>query len=192
MVGDSGSGKSTVLQTINSIFGHPKESMLLHHDKYLAKIDRLGVFNSLCVTYDEITNIEPEELSDLCYSVTQGRGRHRLNQNAEAKENNTKWKLLLASSSNANLMGKLAYLKHDASAESLRVFEYNINSCNVMSKEDAQNTFGILSENFGHAGEIFVNYVIQHQDEVRNLINGITREFDKAAEVRLTNVIGAL
>lgn len=182
-VGNSGSGKSTVLQTINSIFGHPKEPMLLHHDKYLAKIDRLGVFNSVCVTYDEITNIEPEELSDLCYSVTQGRGRHRLNQNAEIKENNTKWKMLLVSSSNSNLMGKLSSLKHDASAESLRVFEYTINTSDTMTKQEAAEAFSRLADNFGHAGEIFVNYVIQHKAEVRDLIDKLTLQFDAAANV---------
>ena len=64
MVGGSGSGKSTVLYTINSIFGHPKEPMLVQTDTYLARINRLGVFNSICVTYDEITNIAEDELSD--------------------------------------------------------------------------------------------------------------------------------
>jgi len=183
MVGDSGSGKSTVLMTINSLFGHPVEPMLLHHDKYLAKIDRLGVFQSICVTYDEITNIAPEELSDLCYSVTQGRGRHRLNQNAEMKENNTTWKLLVASSSNSNLIGKLSTLKHDSSAESLRVFEYRVNTSSVMTKKEANDVFSQLEENFGHAGEIFVNYVIQNRAEVRKLIAEMGNLFDIHAEV---------
>jgi ABC-type cobalamin/Fe3+-siderophores transport system ATPase subunit len=183
MVGDSGSGKSTVLQTINSIFGHPKESMLMQHDKPLAKINRLGIFNSICVTYDEITNIEPEELSDLCYSITQGRGRHRLDQTAQEKENNTKWQLLVASTSNANLMNKLSSLKYDASAESLRVFEYNINSMNVMDKAEARETFRALEDNFGHAGEVFVSYVVQHPKEVRNLVDKIMLKFDEVANV---------
>lgn len=183
MVGDSGSGKSTVLHTINSIFGHPTEPILMQHDTFNARINRLGIFNSVCVTYDEITNIDPEELSTLCYSITQGRGKERLTQNAEVKENNTKWQMIVASSSNANLMGKLASLKHDASAESLRVFEYAINSMNVMSKAEARETFRGLEDNYGHAGEIFLKYVIQNQEEVRSLIDAIMIKFDEAADV---------
>lgn len=183
MVGDSGSGKSTVLKTINSLFGHPDESMLTQIDTTNAKMNRIGVFNSICTTYDEITNIDPDELSQFCYAISQGRAKHRLGQDSVEKENNTRWKMILASTSNANLMNKLSSLKQDASAESLRVFEYYINSKNVMSKSEAGDTFNRLQENFGHAGEIFINYVINNQDKVRKLIKTMTDIFDKRADV---------
>jgi energy-coupling factor transporter ATP-binding protein EcfA2 len=183
MVGKSGSGKSTILKTINSIFGHPTEPMLVQTDTYLARMDRLGVFNSICVTYDEITNIDPEELSDLCYSVTQGRGKHRLNQNAEAKENHTKWQMILACSSNEALLGKLSSLKHDASAESLRVFEYRVDPMGVMTRKESSEIFDKLKHNFGHAGEPFINYVVQHPEKVQKLVSYYTSKFDEAADI---------
>jgi len=185
VVGGSGSGKSTVLKTINSIFGHPVEPMLIQSDTNLARMNRLGVFNSICVTYDEITNIREEDLSDWCYSITQGRGKHRLNQNAEAKENTTTWQMILVSSSNEPLMGKLSNLKHNASAESLRVFEYRIDPMDVMTKQEA-SVFDNLKHNFGHAGEIFVNYVVQHPEEVQKLISQYQLRFDEAANIPIT------
>jgi len=186
MVGQTGSGKSTVLYSINSIFGHPEEPMLINADTALAKISKLGIYNSICATYDEITNIEAEELSDFCYAISQGRGRLRLNQNAEIKENNTKWKLILTSTSNKSLFGTLSTLKHDSSAESMRVFEFNIPRMNVMTKGEAEKAYGPLFENYGHAGEPFMNYVIQHQDEVRKLIDDYTLMFDEKANIPIS------
>jgi len=186
MVGQTGSGKSTVLYTINSIFGHPEEPMLIHADTALAKINKLGIYNSICATYDEITNIDADELSDFCYSISQGRGRHRLNQNAEIKENNTKWKMILASTSNKSLFSTLSTLKHDSSAESMRVFEFNIPRMNVMTKDEAKIAYGPLFENYGHAGEPFMNYVIQHQEEVRKLIDSYELMFDEKANIPIS------
>lgn len=183
MVGDSGSGKSTVLQTINSLFGHPDEAMLTQSDTSNSRMNRIGVFNSICTTYDEITNIDPESLSQFCYAVTQGRDKHRLTQGSTEKANNTRWKMLLASTSNANLMSKLSGLKQDSSAESLRVFEFYINSQNVMEKQEAADIFKKLQDNYGHAGEIFVKYVVQNKDKVKELIRTIQISFDKLANV---------
>lgn len=183
LIGNSGSGKSTVLKTINSIFGHPEEGMLMQHDKYLARMNRIGVYNSIPATYDEITKIPKEELSDLCYSISQGRGRHRLDQNAAEKENNTTWKMIMTCSSNASLYDILGTNSSDSSAEAMRVFEYRMDRQNVMQAQEAQLLFSKLNDNFGHAGEIFITYVAQHRAEIKDMIIKLRTDFGTVAEV---------
>ena len=184
MVGDSGSGKSTVLHTINSIFGHPDEPMLTQRDTINSVPYIMGVMNSLCMTYDEITNIDPMELSQMCYSVTQGRDKFRLSADATLKENNSRWKMIMATTSNSNLMHKLSSIKMDSSAESLRVFEYYLHTDgHQLSKQEASETFDGLNDNFGHAGEIFVKYIMENQDKVKELVKAYTKEFDRVANI---------
>jgi energy-coupling factor transporter ATP-binding protein EcfA2 len=183
LIGNSGSGKSTVLKTINSIYGHPEEGMLMQHDKYLARMNRIGVYNSIPVSYDEITKIPKEELSDLCYSISQGRGRHRLGQDANEKENNTSWKLIMVCSSNSSLYDILGTNSSDSSAEAMRVFEYRMDRQNIMQAQEAELVFAKLEDNFGHAGEIFIAYVATHRAEIKELIIKLRTEFGERANV---------
>lgn len=183
LIGNSGSGKSTVLKTINSIYGHPEEGMLMQHDKYLARMNRIGVYNSIPVSYDEITKIPKEELSDLCYSISQGRGRHRLGQDANEKENNTTWKLIMVCSSNASLYDILGTNSSDSSAEAMRVFEYRMDRQNIMQAQEAEMVFAKLEDNFGHAGEVFIKYVTTHRAEIKDLIIKLRTEFGEKANV---------
>lgn len=184
LMGNSGSGKSTVLKTVNSIFAHPTDPMLVLSDKPLAKINRIGILNSICATADELTNIENDEFGELAYEVSQGRGRNRLNSDASEKINETSWNLIMLVSTNASLINKLSVYKSDASAEAMRVFEFTMSRQNVLSKEDAMTEIDDrLAANYGHAGDIFIEYVVQHQDEVRDLIRKVGREFDTLAGI---------
>lgn len=182
MIGESGSGKSTILKTINSIYGDP-ENWLTKQDTYNAKLNRLGVLTNYPVTYDEITNIEPEELSDFLYSVSQGRGKLRLNQDSSEKSNaGSHWQMLMACTGNANLTDKLASHKLNSSAEVLRVFEYYICRRNEYKHSEAREIFEKkLHSNYGHAGNIFIAYLVQHVEEIRNLYDTTLKQVEEAA-----------
>lgn len=185
LMGNSGSGKSTVLKTVNSIFGEPLPGVTLTlSDKYLAKINRIGILNSICATGDEFTNLEPEQAGELAYEITQGRGRNRLNSDASEKTNETSWSLIMLISTNSSFLNKLSMYKSDASAESMRVLEFTMDRQNAISKEDAMTQIDDrLANNYGHAGDIFAQYVVQNQEEVRALIRKVGREFDTLAGI---------
>lgn len=183
LIGESGSGKSTILRTINSIYGHPDEGMLMQQDKYLARIKRVGVYSNLPVTYDEITTIKKDELQELCYSISQGRERMRLTNGADERENNSRWKLIMICSSNASLYDILGANKANASAEAMRVFEYRVDCNDAMTPKEAALTFSKLTDNFGHAGEKYIKYVIQNRDKIKEEIIEMRSKFDEVANV---------
>jgi energy-coupling factor transporter ATP-binding protein EcfA2 len=62
---ESGSGKTTILQSINSVYGRPKELLLSPKDTYTSRMQRLGTMQSFAVTMDEIAAND--------YSLTPGR-----------------------------------------------------------------------------------------------------------------------
>jgi energy-coupling factor transporter ATP-binding protein EcfA2 len=180
MVGESGSGKSTVLRVINSVYGTPDGPMLSEKDSVLSFYHRLGVANNLPVTFDEVTEMEPKNLSSLCYAVSQGRGKNRLKQDGSERENTTSWQTIIASTSNSSLFDKLANHKTDASAESMRVFEYYVNQANILKKSDATAIFDALNNNYGTAGDIYLRYIVANLDTVKRLIKELTERFDKS------------
>ena len=183
-LGDSGSGKSTVLKTINTMFGHPTILMIQPNDTVLARFQKLGVLNNICGTYDEISNIAPEDASNLCLSISQGRERGRLNSDGSSKDVNGTWRMLMATTSNASLYERLGTLKSDAKAEAMRVFEYHIRTeSHKMTKHEAEDIFSKLQDNYGHAGEVFMAHVVANQEEVKRKIIKWQRKFDIAAEV---------
>lgn len=178
MVGESGSGKSTVLRVINSVYGHPDGAMLNEKDSILSFYHRLGVANNLPVTFDEVTEMDPKNLSALCYAISQGRGKNRLKQDGSERENLTSWKTIIASTSNASLFDKLAHHKTDASAEAMRVFEYYVNQTNILSKEKAAGIFDTLADNYGVAGDVYIRHITANLPKIREMVQQIMHSFD--------------
>jgi energy-coupling factor transporter ATP-binding protein EcfA2 len=176
--GNSGSGKSTVLMTINSIFIKP-DSYMTKQDTQNAKFARIGIMNNICSTFDEVSNMEPQDVSDLAYSVTQGRGKDRLTASAALQANTSSWAQLLVCTTNHSLIHKLSNYKSDASAESFRIFEYSLNTQgHVLSKIEADDVFEQLNDHYGLAGEVFIQYMVNHYDEIKTRMRAWQRDFD--------------
>lgn len=181
MVGDSSAGKSTVLRAINSFFARP-DSFLTQSDTLAAFAGMIGLYGSIAITADEITDLPPERVSALAYSISQGRDRHSMTADRTIKDNESTWKLLMVSSSNRSLLTKLAEFKRDSSAEAFRVFEFNLNtSDHKISKQEAEAVFPVLLKNYGHAGKIYISYVVKNLDRVKQMLLDTSAEIDRLA-----------
>ena len=83
----SGTGKSTVLNLVNSVYGHPKDLRLSQKDTTNGRLLWVGILNNLPATMDELTNMSPEEYSELLYGLSNGKGRaHDVGQQRAARE----------------------------------------------------------------------------------------------------------
>lgn len=157
----SGTGKSTILRMVNSIFGHPTSLMKNAADTKLSKVHRMGVMNGMPVTMDEMTNISPEELSDFTYQTTQGRGRDRMQGSSNTERtNNITWKLIAVCSSNTSFKDKLAVIKADPQGEMARMIEIHLQTPVPSDVLETQKLFNALSLNYGLAGDVFLRYVV--------------------------------
>lgn len=178
MVGESGSGKSTVLKLISSVWMKPDEKMLKKSDTVNSAEVILGIMHNLPVMFDEITNIHNDDLSDLCYNITQGRGRNRLHSTAALKSNYATWSLILCSTSNTSLIDKLGQFKSDSSAEAFRIFEIRVDKNAVIDKRAVDAAFRRIENNYGMAGDIYAKYIVDNKDLILTQLEEATTSID--------------
>lgn len=183
---DSGTGKSTTLYVCNSIIGHPQELASIWKDTPNSKMLRLGVMNNLANTIDEITNIPALEFSDLIYGISQGRGKDRMkSQSNELRINNTKWQGITLASSNASFYEKLGAAKNSPDGENMRLLEYKIEPSTIISVAEGKQMFDHqLFQNYGHAGEPYLEWLICNLEEAVDLVRKVQARID--AELQIT------
>lgn len=175
----SGTGKTTIQMMINSIFGHPSETMMLEQDTFKSKMHRMGTIQNMPATIDEITNMRSEEISDLAYIATQGRGRNRMmSQSNSERLNNTSWALILWTSGNRSVHDVLYSMKTFPEGELMRVVEMNVPRDTTMTKEETDELYNLMFENYGVAGELYMQYVVAHLDAIKEKIKEVQAKFD--------------
>jgi hypothetical protein len=182
----SGSGKSTALFMCNSVWGHPVKNASIWKDTFNAKMHRLGVMNNLPNTIDEITNTSPMEFSDLSYSISQGRGKNKMRGSVnEERVNLTSWQGITLTSSNASFYQKLGAAKDSPDGESMRLLEYEIKPNSLIDVQVGKQMFDHqLRENYGHAGEIYAQWLVNNLEDAKDLVRQIQAKLDK--EVKFT------
>lgn len=183
---ESGTGKTTTLKAMHSVYGHPEELMLIARDTMNTRIHRLGIMNNLGLGCDEITKMEPGEASDFAYAVSQGRGRGRMKANAnEERLNLTRWETILLCTSNASVVDKLKSMAGTVDGELMRIVEYEIPPVKLLSKEEADEIYPKLNSNYGHAGRIYLRDLVGNLEERAEEIRQIQKIIDK--KVGFTN-----
>lgn len=169
---ESGTGKSTVLKVICSMWGDPEGLMTSFKDTAAARTHRMGVLKNIPVCVDEVTTLNEEAIQDLVFSATQGKGKNRMSSSANAERiNNTTWASITISSANANFREKLQAGKSGVEGELMRLMDVPVPETNILSKLEADRIFNALLDNYGWAGELFVKYVINNKDAVIRRIN---------------------
>jgi hypothetical protein len=182
----SGVGKSTIQMVANSVWGHPIQSMLVKDDTTLSKYHRMGVVQNMIMCIDELTNLPSEEISNLAFGATNGRGKNRMSASSNSERiNNTTWALPCITSGNNSLHEVLQALKADPEGEILRVLELEVLKSDTLTKQQSDQIFSRdMVDNYGHAGEAMMQFVLDNHDDCLNELYAIQLEFDKAASLQ--------
>lgn len=179
MSNKSGTGKTTAQMVVNSLHGHPTQLLMKKSDTLYAKMQMLGILNTLPATVDEVTNMTDDDLSEFIYDIPQGRGRHRMESQAnKLRANTTTWNTFVISSSNSSLYDKLSRLKSTADGELRRLIELRIDRPLTIPKTESDVVFRLLSENYGHAAPIFVQYILENGAAVDKLLHTMQARVD--------------
>lgn len=188
LVGKSGIGKTLMTRWIQSVYGEERSLMMLRDDTRNSLISRLGIYGSLPMTIDEITNIDPNELSDLVYRITQGRDKTRLSKDSVERTSAQRWNTIAVVSSNSSLVDKLSSLKSDASAEMNRVFEYSVTAHPELTREVCTGIYRTITDNYGHAGEVYIKEITtkvsEHRANIDKLVAFIEAKTKTSGEDR--------
>jgi len=132
------------------------------------------------VTFDEMSNTEPKQLSELTYLITQGTGKDRMKASAnELRVNLTSWQTIALCSSNHSFYEKLESLKDSPQGEMMRIIEYSLDYSSAIDTETGKKMFDHqLMENYGHAGEIYARYLLAEYDRVKGIYLGMQSRLD--------------
>lgn len=186
---NAGTGKTTVLRMANSICGDPEKLLGSFKDTAVARVNKLGILNSIVNTIDELTNIDGKELSNFAYEISQGKGKEKGSFTANAnRKNDTTWRSLTLSTSNSSFWQKLRAEKDLPDGELMRLLEFYVEYTdqNVISTEEGKKMFDHqLNANYGHAIVPFIQYVLANPEGVANEVRKIQSKIDK--ELRLTS-----
>jgi hypothetical protein len=166
VVGPSNTGKTSMARFFTSMYGDYELLKLKQKDTDNSKIGRIGMFSSLPVYIDEMTNEDTQKVSDFVYEITQGRSKIRLRIDGTERESHA-WNTIVVSSSNASLSDKLGVAKANPEAERLRLFEFKMLRQSAFDDHSAEELYRTLAANYGHAGEIYIRYVVTHQEQIQ-------------------------
>ena len=185
----AGTGKTTILRMCNSVFGDPEGLLGTPDDTYTGRVIKLGILNNIANTIDEMTNTEDRDFSKAAYAFSQGRGKDKAKANAnELRPNKTTWRTITLTSSNASFSEKLTSLKHNPDGEMMRLIELRIPHTDedIISTQEGKDLFDHqLNNNFGQAGEAYMQWVVPNLEEVKNNLLKIQKKVD--GELRFTS-----
>lgn len=187
---DSGHGKTTALFSAASIWGDPDKLVLQKEDTHNSKMNRAEVYKNLPFLLDEMTNTAPKDLSDFAYQLPNGRQRNRMSGKANTERHRGEpWKFLCVSTGNSSMIEKIASFKAAPKAEAQRILEYRMpNRLKMFDSKEETDTFSLeVKKTYGHAGVIFVQYVMNNLEAVRDLVFGIQRRIDQKAGLTQQN-----
>lgn len=176
----SGTGKTTIAQLMHSVYGHPDEQMLIWKDTMNVKLHRLGIMGNLPASCDEVTKMEADDFSDFLYAISQGRARNRMkSQVNEERMNTSKWSLLCVCTSNASFYDKISSMKATPDGELMRLIEYQIPETSLIPKSEADLVFPKMFENYGHAGRLYLQWLVANLEEAISIVREVQTIIDK-------------
>ena len=182
---ESGQGKSTILQAMTSVCGNPEMNANLIQvwgDTGNAVINRMGYMNNLAAAVDEFTKVNVDQLHDYLKFMSTGRGKNRMDSSGKNKErhNDTVFNLISVVSSNKDFRTVIFAENAKASGEMARFLQIKIDEDKSMTKEEADEYFELLPDNYGHAIEIYAQWLIANIEVVRVKLKETQVAIDKA------------
>jgi len=169
----SGYGKTTGQWGGASVWGHPNKLVLDGDDTANSIWNRAEVWKNLPMYVDEISNVDAKLLSTFAYRVYTGAQRNRQSQTNQERFRGQKWSLQVGTTANVSLLEKITTFRATPKGEMQRVFELQAKkllftpSEAILARDLNQN----LIDNFGHAGPVFIQYVLNHMVEVKELVD---------------------
>ena len=189
---ESGTGKSLSLDTAASIWGHPVHYRTGSGTSAVAMQQRLGLLRSLPLVTDEITTNnrnDCEWFPAFLFSMSEGRGKERMESGTNRERLNlSTWASFALMSSNR---GAVDYMtggrEHSSEGELRRMIEFAMDKKLEWSADEVE-VIKSLHRNYGVAGEAYAQYLVDHFEDVRELVNKCVQnmyiEYDAASDER--------
>jgi len=157
----SGSGKTTALEAIESVWGRKEGIRLTDDDTRVSKSLILGVLANLPVTWDELYNRDPDQIREFVLMFTNGRDKMRGTQDGNLRHSKASWSTILTLASNQSIRDVLA-TNAGTDAPAYRVLEFETSIPKGIAKK-GDDLKRALRDNSGHAGHAYMQLLTNPQ-----------------------------
>jgi hypothetical protein len=159
---DGGTGKSTTLAAISSVWGELSAIRLQGSDTQNAKFRIIATHGNLPTVYDELRERHPEILVDFVKHYTTGQDKNRARIDGSVNPNTLPWCNIVVSASNKSLVdGVNSATKIGTDPMADRIFEVQLQ----IPKQGSFSLSGALGDELmlhrGYAGRAFISYLMQ-------------------------------
>ncbi len=186
--GVSGLGKSLGLHLQESVWWRPSTSTIVgSNDTPNAIYKKAGVLQSLPIVIDEISDVDPNALKSLIYSLSDGAGRKRLDISGALSGDSTDlWMSIVSTAANVDMTDLIEEAKAQGQVfEALKVRCLDIPCTKHVAAQDSADLYRIFTDDAGGLGELFLKTVMQ----ISNL-DSILRNFYTVAMHELQKMTG--
>jgi len=176
----SGTGKTLSLELAGSVWGHPSRYRISKSTSDVAMKQRTGMLYSMPLISDEITaknRNDFEWVPAFIFDMSEGIGKSRMESGADKeRENKTYWHTMALLSSNTHVMDYLTGArKHSSEGEIRRVLELTLDKVLTWETHELE-TLELLKENYGVAGHVYAQYLVDHADELPEFIRTVKKK----------------
>lgn len=119
-----------------------------------------------------------DKMVNLALSLSQGKGKGRLNADSTMKEVG-EWDTILISASNYPLMDHIVAKTDGTDAGAVRLFEYAINVPSVPDTSSAARTIALTKNNYGSAGRIYAKWIAMNYKKTDDIVCSIKDKLNK-------------
>jgi hypothetical protein len=172
--GRTARGKTTVANAALYAFGDASRMTHTKSSTINARYGFMGTHGNMPLLFDEFTDIEPAELSEWAYSISEGRDKSRMQagSNGVGLAKSSEWAMAPYVTANTDLHDRLAEHRGNTDAEAMRIIQLSIDKYALPQLDPNQvsqalNTMGM---NAGHAGEVFVKHLVSNKAAVEHLV----------------------
>jgi hypothetical protein len=181
---ESGTGKTLTLNAAASVWGHPVHYRVGQATSPVAAQQHLGMLHCHPLIMDEITQRSRTDLkwfSGSLFDMTDGKGKERMEAGANrSRVNTTLWASTWLMTSNTHMVDALlTNNKNAAEGEIRRLLEFVMDEPLAPVMPGDADIIRSLSENYGVAGCVLVQYMVDHEDKLRSLVKRCIERVEK-------------
>lgn len=185
---ESGLGKTTGMLAGASVWGNPDLLMLQERDTFNSKMNRAEAYKNFAVYMDEMTNTKPQDLSDWAYQLPSGLQRNRMGAKANTERTRGKpWKTLFGTTGNTDMLERISMYKALPKAEAQRVLQHRVERVQFATKHETDQFASEIKDNYGHAGVVYVQYIMNNLEDAKLLANAVQKKIDIRAALSAEN-----
>lgn len=172
--GDSGRGKTTAARAQHSIWGHP-DALMINGNKQGATVNAMyatiAIIHSLGVSLDDTTDQDPEDMAKLMLNYPQGMDKIRMSGHSHDGVVRT-WEQPLTMTTNVDNLTRIAARSSGAEPHLMRAVpvQFATVATDTEDKILADEFKHQLELNHGHAGVVFMQYILPRYAEVQDRV----------------------